>query len=139
MIRKFGVTEADQHFLSPGDTICDATQERQDAMLQLVDESLDLVIVIGGYNSSNTGHLYEIAADATKSAYHIDGPDCIGPGNQVTHLPIGSKQTITTTPFLPDGNITIGITAGASTPDQVIAGVIQQILEIKEIGSSLGS
>ncbi len=131
MLRKYGPTNIDEHFLSPGDTICDATQERQDAMLKMVEEPLDLVIVIGGYNSSNTGHLHEIAVKHKLQAFHIDGPDCIGPGNQVSHKPIGSTSSILTKPLLPEGDLTIGITAGASTPDQVIAGVISQILEIR--------
>ena len=131
MLQKYGVTHLQDHFLSPGDTICDATQERQDAMLELVKEQLDLVIVIGGYNSSNTGHLYEIAVEHHPTAYHIDGDNCIGPGNRISHKPMSSKTSVLTQPFLPDGDLIIGITAGASTPDQVIAGVIQNIFAIR--------
>ncbi len=131
MLQKYGPGVLNDHFLSPGDTICDATQERQDAMLKLVDEPLDMVIVIGGYNSSNTGHLHEIAVERQSLAYHIDGDDCIGPGNRISHKPANSKDTVVSEPLLPDGPVTIGITAGASTPDQVIAGVIEKILEIR--------
>jgi 4-hydroxy-3-methylbut-2-enyl diphosphate reductase len=133
IMQKFGPAQLDEHFLSPGDTICDATQERQDAMLKLVDQPLDLVIVIGGYNSSNTGHLHEIAVERKLAAYHIDGPDCIGPGNQLRHKTShgNTSGSAVCQPFLPAGDVTIGITAGASTPDQVIAGVIAKILAIR--------
>jgi 4-hydroxy-3-methylbut-2-enyl diphosphate reductase len=131
MLRKFGPSNVNEHFLSPGDTICDATQERQDAMLKLVTDPLDLIIVIGGYNSSNTGHLHEIAVANNLTAYHIDGPDSIGSGNRITHKPPHEKGTVVTEQWLPEGTLTIGITAGASTPDQVIAGVIEKILAVR--------
>ena len=63
LLRRYGPTELNDHFLA-FNTICDATQERQDAMFSLVDEPLDLMVVIGGYNSSNTTHLQEIAVAA---------------------------------------------------------------------------
>lgn len=132
MLRRYGPTSLDDHFLSPGDTICDATQERQDAMLKLVDQPLDLVIVIGGFNSSNTSHLHEIAVEHGLPAYHIDGPQCIGPGNKLTHRAYGKHEQQLVEPLLRDGEMTIGITAGASTPDQVIAGVIEKLLMIRE-------
>jgi 4-hydroxy-3-methylbut-2-enyl diphosphate reductase len=132
MLKKFGPMSLNDHFLSPGDTICDATQERQDAMLNLVEEHLDVVLVIGGYNSSNTGHLHEIAIKKGLTAYHIDGPGCIAANNTLWHKPIDSKERISTSPWLPKGEITVGITAGASTPDQVIAGVIERIMEARE-------
>ncbi len=132
MLAKYGPDKIGEHFLSPGDTICDATQERQDAMLKLVEEPLDLMVVIGGYNSSNTGHLQEIAVERNLRSYHIDGPNAIGPGNCVAHKLAERNATEVISPWLPEGEIRIGITAGASTPDQVISGVISRILEIKE-------
>lgn len=134
MIKKFGPENLDQHFLSPGDTICDATQERQDAMLELVDEkkqvTLDLILVIGGFNSSNTGHLQEIAETRNLPSYHIDGPDCIGPGNKIRHKKLHVEEYQTTQGWLPSGHVTIGVTAGASTPDQVIAEVLEKTFSV---------
>lgn len=130
-LQKFGVSKINEHFLSPGDTICDATQERQDAMQKLIDDKLDLVVVIGGYNSSNTGHLHEMAVSSGLIAFHIDVPECIGIDNSISHKLPHSSRTISTRDWLPRGPLTIGVTAGASTPDQVIAQVIGRILELR--------
>lgn len=136
MLQKFGPLELDKHFLSPGDTICDATQERQDAMLQLVDESLDLMLVIGGFNSSNTGHLQEIAENKGLPSYHIDGPDCIGPGNRIRFKPLHASGCDEALDFLPPGAVTVGITAGASTPDQVVGAVLEKLFSIRSQNAS---
>ncbi|MBW4653529.1 MAG: 4-hydroxy-3-methylbut-2-enyl diphosphate reductase [Kaiparowitsia implicata GSE-PSE-MK54-09C] len=129
MLKKYGPTALNEHFLA-FNTICDATQERQDAMFQLVEEDLDLMVVIGGYNSSNTTHLQEIAVERGIPSVHIDSGDRIGPGNQVEHKPLGGDLE-RQTPWLPDGAITVGITSGASTPDKIVEQVIEKILAIK--------
>lgn len=131
MLQKHGPNKIDEHFLSPGDTICNATQERQDAILKLVEEPLQVILVIGGYNSSNTGHLHEIAVDKGIPAYHIDGPACIGPGNRICHKPLHGGPPEVQEHWLPEGAVTIGVTSGASTPDQVVAEVIEKVIEIK--------
>jgi 4-hydroxy-3-methylbut-2-enyl diphosphate reductase len=131
MLRKYGPAKLNEHFLS-FNTICDATQERQDAMFQLVDEPLDLMVVIGGYNSSNTTHLQEIAIERGIPSYHIDSGDRIGPGNWVEHKPLKQELVIQEN-WLPDGKITVGITSGASTPDKVVATVIEKIFALKAI------
>lgn len=131
MLSKYGSQHLDEHFLSPGDTICDATQERQDAMLKLVDEPLDLILVIGGFNSSNTGHLQEIAETRGLPSFHIDGPDCIRDNNRIRHQPLHSASQVETENWLPEGVITIGITAGASTPDQVVAQVLEKTFNLR--------
>ncbi|MBE9162777.1 4-hydroxy-3-methylbut-2-enyl diphosphate reductase [Tychonema sp. LEGE 06208] len=129
MLRKFGPSNLNEHFLS-FNTICDATQERQDAMLSLVEEKLDLMLVIGGFNSSNTTHLQEIAIDKTLPSYHIDSADRILPGNRIEHKPLGGDLMVTQN-WLPDGNIVVGVTSGASTPDKVVEDAIDRILTMK--------
>ena len=128
MLRRFGPTELAEHFLA-FNTICDATQERQDAMFALVDEPLDLMVVIGGYNSSNTTHLQEIAVSRGILSFHIDTPERIGPGNRIEHKPLGAELELLE-PFLPEGQIRVGITSGASTPDRVVEDVIQRLISL---------
>ncbi|MFN7899259.1 MAG: 4-hydroxy-3-methylbut-2-enyl diphosphate reductase [Synechococcaceae cyanobacterium] len=128
MLRRFGPAELAEHFLA-FNTICDATQERQDAMFALVDEPLDLMVVIGGYNSSNTTHLQEIAVSRGIRSFHIDTPERIGPGNRIEHKPLGGGLVIEE-PFLPAGPIRVGITSGASTPDRVVEDVIERLVDL---------
>jgi len=128
MLQRFGPAELNEHFLA-FNTICDATQERQDAMFALVDEPLDLMVVIGGYNSSNTTHLQEIAVSRGIRSFHIDTPERIGPGNRIEHKPLGADLEMVE-PFLPEGPIRVGITSGASTPDRVVEDVIQRLIAL---------
>ncbi|AFY40398.1 4-hydroxy-3-methylbut-2-enyl diphosphate reductase [[Leptolyngbya] sp. PCC 7376] len=129
MLEKFGPTELNQHFMS-FNTICDATQERQDAMFDLVKEDLDLMVVIGGFNSSNTTHLQEIAVDYKIPSYHIDSGDRLLADNRIEHKPLGEDIT-TQDNWLPSGKLKIGITSGASTPDKVVEDVIAHIFTEK--------
>ena len=129
MMRKFGPENLNEHFQS-FNTICDATQERQDAVLSLVDEKLDLMLVIGGFNSSNTTHLQEIAIDKNIPSYHIDCAERILPGNRIEHKPLRG-DLIVTEGWLPDGKIVVGVTSGASTPDKAVEDAIDRILAIK--------
>jgi 4-hydroxy-3-methylbut-2-enyl diphosphate reductase len=128
MLSKFGPTQLNEHFLA-FNTICDATQERQDAMFSLVDEPLDLMVVIGGYNSSNTTHLQEIAINRGIRSFHIDTPERISADNSIEHKPLG-QELIREQDFLPGGTVTVGITSGASTPDRVVEHVIQQLISL---------
>ena len=102
MLSKFGPTHLNEHFLA-FNTICDATQERQDAMFSLVDEPLDLMVVIGGYNSSNTTHLQEIAINRGIRSFHIDTPERISADNSIEHKPLG-QELIREQNFLPERN-----------------------------------
>ena len=131
MLRKYGPMELNDHFLA-FNTICDATQERQDAMFSLVDEPLDLMVVIGGFNSSNTTHLQEIAITRGIRSFHIDTPDRIDVStNTVEHMPL-SEALRTDEQFLPSGPVNVGITSGASTPDRVVEEVIGKLMQLSE-------
>jgi len=129
MMKKYGPAELNNHFLS-FNTICDATQERQDAMLGLVEEKLDLMVVIGGFNSSNTTQLQQIAIERGIPSYHIDSAERIGSGNRVEHKPLGRDLEVTEN-WLPPGKIVVGVTSGASTPDKVVEDAIEKIFELK--------
>ncbi len=131
MISKYGPSKIDQHFLSPGDTICDATQERQDAMLSLIEEDLDIMLIIGGFNSSNTGHLHEIAMTKSVPSYHIDGAECILSAEEINHKDENGTQTKISRDWLPPSPVVIGISAGASTPNQVVAQVIDKLFSLR--------
>jgi 4-hydroxy-3-methylbut-2-enyl diphosphate reductase len=132
MLQKYGPVNLHEHFLS-FNTICDATQERQDAMLDLVKQPLDVMVVIGGFNSSNTTHLQKIAVEHGIPSYHIDSAERIGPGNRVQHKPLSQDvhHLDIAEPWLPPGPITVGVTSGASTPDKVVADVIEKIFALK--------
>jgi 4-hydroxy-3-methylbut-2-enyl diphosphate reductase len=111
------------------DTICSATQDRQDAVCQLVKNGVDLMIVVGGFNSSNTGHLAEIASES-RPTFHIDGANCILSAKRIRHKKPGQPEITETGDWLPAGEVRIGLTAGASTPNRMIEDVIRRILEV---------
>ncbi|MGK7933527.1 MAG: 4-hydroxy-3-methylbut-2-enyl diphosphate reductase [Microcystaceae cyanobacterium] len=129
MMQKYGTTVLNEHFMS-FNTICDATQERQDAMLDLVKDNLSLMIVIGGFNSSNTTHLQEISIEYNIPSYHIDSVERILSAQQIEHKPLDKGLEITEN-WLPSGQITVGVTSGASTPDKSVEDVIKLILDLQ--------
>ncbi len=136
MMKKYSTAELNDHFQS-FNTICDATQERQDAMFKLVDEKLDLMVVIGGYNSSNTTHLQEISIEHQIPSYHIDSDVRILSGNRIEHKPLGKDLEIAEN-WLPAGKIVVGVTSGASTPDKVVEDAIERIFATKS-GAAVGA
>ncbi|OGW80104.1 MAG: 4-hydroxy-3-methylbut-2-enyl diphosphate reductase [Omnitrophica bacterium GWA2_52_8] len=124
---RYGESELPRRFRH-FDTICSATQERQDAVNKLVRQGMDLMMVVGGFNSSNTGHLAEISSEYCP-AYHIHDPDCILSGSRIRHKKAYQDDIIETDNWLPEGAVHIGMTAGASTPNRMIEEVIFKILE----------
>jgi 4-hydroxy-3-methylbut-2-enyl diphosphate reductase len=136
MIDRYGEDELDTHYRA-FDTICSATQDRQDAVAALLEHpDLDLMIVIGGYNSSNTRNLARLAGGRLPT-YHIADAACLLSDREVRHRPVDVGQTapqtgsiaeIRTTDWMPDGRtVTIGLTAGASTPDSVVGQVVDRL------------
>jgi len=110
------------------DTICSATQDRQDAIVALLrDEPVDLVLVIGGYNSSNTCNLARICVKS-RPTFHIADLDCLLSREEIRHRPVGRKAEVTTRDWLPpSGPLSIGLTSGASTPDNLVGAAIRQL------------
>jgi 4-hydroxy-3-methylbut-2-enyl diphosphate reductase len=110
------------------DTICSATQDRQDAVVKLLgDTALDLMIVIGGYNSSNTCNLARMGA-AKVPTFHIADPQCLESAEAIRHRPAGGHDEIRTEGWLPAaGPVAIGLTSGASTPDNQVGAAVQRL------------
>jgi 4-hydroxy-3-methylbut-2-enyl diphosphate reductase len=112
------------------DTICSATQDRQDAVLKMLEEGgLDVMVVIGGYNSSNTQALARICAERLPT-FHISGAGGIQ-GTAIRHRPVGTHDEAATEGWLPEGRVTVGLTAGASTPNNVVGEVVERILALR--------
>ena len=109
------------------DTICSATQERQDAVIDLLaTHPLDVMIVIGGYNSSNTCNLAHICAEQVPT-YHVAHPGCLESPLTIRHKPVGQPSEIATNGWLPAGPLRVGLTAGASTPENLVEQVVRTL------------
>ena len=113
------------------DTICNATQENQDAMVDLVDRhGLDLMMVVGGYNSSNTKNLARIAHLKGVPTYHIEDATSLE-ADRIRHQPVPALEPEVTEGWLPPtGDLRIGFTAGASTPDTKLESVMVRVAEL---------
>jgi 4-hydroxy-3-methylbut-2-enyl diphosphate reductase len=121
------------------DTICSATQERQDAVVKLVtdpERKPDVMLVIGGYNSSNTNHLAVICARHAVT-YHVADATCIDPERRTIRFkPSGTPADapeMEAEDWLPDGPIVVGLTAGASTPNNKIGEAMELLLRMRGI------
>ena len=160
MMKKFGPVESEGRYME-FDTICDATQvsirkpmhhsswkycatnsdnfpqERQDAVHDLVEESedlgLDFILVVGGWDSSNTAHLLEIPHNAGVRSFHINRAECIGADNTITHRTVEGE--IVTEKFITDlsKDVVMGVTSGASTPDAGVQDALSSIFLLKKL------
>ncbi|MFN2384168.1 MAG: 4-hydroxy-3-methylbut-2-enyl diphosphate reductase [Gemmatimonadota bacterium] len=133
MADRYGAEALDAHFRAL-DTICSATQERQDAVEELLREPLDLMIVLGGYNSSNTGNLARIC-ERSVPTFHIDDSSCIESAEAIRHKPAQGDET-ESSPWLPEGPLVIGLTAGASTPNNKVGETILRLLACRGLAVS---
>jgi 4-hydroxy-3-methylbut-2-enyl diphosphate reductase len=129
LLERYGETDLATRFRA-FDTICSATQDRQDAVLRLLDSRPDLMVVIGGYNSSNTSNLAAIASRSVPT-YHIEDASCIEISGTIRHKPVGAHVESSTPRWLPEGRVTVGLTAGASTPNNKIGEVVTAIAALR--------
>jgi 4-hydroxy-3-methylbut-2-enyl diphosphate reductase len=138
MVERYGPDEAAEHYRSFG-TICSATQERQDAVAAMMQKPPDVMLVIGGYNSSNTNHLAHLCRQHTRT-YHVEDASCIDvETGTIRHKPVldpGASEVVESA-WLPEGPFELGITAGASTPNNKIGEALVRILEIRGIAPEL--
>ena len=133
MSDRYGEAALPTHFRA-FDTICSATQDRQDAVMALLDRHpVDLMLVIGGLNSSNTYNLARICAERVPT-YHIADPARLVSAEVIRHKPVQSALEVTATGWLPDGPLTIGLTSGASTPDNLMGTAIRRLDELANGG-----
>ena len=115
------------------DTICSATQDRQDAVKELLAEPLDVMVVVGGYNSSNTISLAAICAEHV-TTYHIEDAEAIDPENgTIRHKPIGRAEEMSSSWMPAHGAARIGLTAGASTPNNKIGDTVARVFATRGI------
>jgi 4-hydroxy-3-methylbut-2-enyl diphosphate reductase len=136
--RRYGASAVAEHFRS-FDTICSATQERQDAVVALLEEPLDVMLVVGGYNSSNTCHLAALVQSKGVRTFHIEDASCVDPmSGAIRHQPIGTKTEERTEDWLGTGRI-IGVTAGASTPNNKIGETIARVCQLAGMAEELRS
>lgn len=131
MMQKYGPAELNDHFLLM-ETICDATQERQDALYEMVaDPDVDFMIVVGGFNSSNTSHLQEIAEHKGLPSFWVDSAARIDvEKNTLLHKLAYGELKETVGWLTPGKSVTIGITSGASTPDRAVEEVLGKVFKI---------
>ncbi|MEA2763842.1 MAG: 4-hydroxy-3-methylbut-2-en-yl diphosphate reductase [Gemmatimonadaceae bacterium] len=133
MSRAHGADYAEKNFRT-FDTICSATQERQDAVVELLKEPLDVMVVIGGYNSSNTLSLAALCSETVRT-FHVEDADNIDPASgRIRHRPLGSKEEAESDGWLPETSpVRVGVTAGASTPNNKIGEAVGRIFASRGI------
>ena len=137
LLDRYGHESLGDHYQA-FETICSATQDRQDAVQDLLRVgTYDLAVVIGGYNSSNTRNLARICADRLPT-FHIADADCLVSDRDIRHRPTGGapatgvggtsgEEIVTYDWFPPTGSVTVAVTAGASTPDSIVGDVINRL------------
>ena len=114
------------------DTICGATQERQDALRELLNVRMDLLLVVGGYNSSNTSHLAEMGEEKLPTYFVLNASRLVS-ATEIKHYNLHEKREVVSHFWLPNGPAVIGITAGASCPNNLIEETLIRLFELRGI------
>jgi 4-hydroxy-3-methylbut-2-enyl diphosphate reductase len=134
VLDRYGAERAPFHF-RVFDTICGATQERQDALADMLRQPMDLLLVVGGYNSSNTSHLAEMGEEVLPT-YFIRNAEKILSADEITHYDLHARAEKTSRAWLPPGPVTVGVTAGASCPNNLIEDVIRRVFALRGLDSA---
>ena len=124
--------EAAQNNFRFFDTICGATQERQDALRELLDVPMNLLLVVGGYNSSNTSHLAEMGEEKLPT-YFVRNASRLLSTSEILHYDLHAKEEVVARDWLPSGRLVVGITAGASCPNNLIEETLIRLFELRGI------
>jgi 4-hydroxy-3-methylbut-2-enyl diphosphate reductase len=129
MAARYGEANIAEHFVDTRDTLCYATNENQSALLALAASGADLAVVVGGYNSSNTTHLVELAARSMPTYFVRDAEEMISP-DEINHFDIHARERIRSTGWLSQyvAPVTIAISSGASCPDALVDEVLQKVV-----------
>ena len=128
MTKKYGGENINNHFADTRDTLCYATYDNQQATIELLNQLADFAVVVGGYNSSNTGHLVELCEGKLKT-YFISNDEKIISSSQIQHYDLHLKKEILTKNFIPEKDVVnIILTSGSSCPDAVLDRVLQKLL-----------
>jgi 4-hydroxy-3-methylbut-2-enyl diphosphate reductase len=135
MEARYGALKIAEHFRF-FDTICGATQDRQDALEKMLREPMDLLVVVGGYNSSNTSHLAEMGEKVLptffiKNAAMMESASVIRHWNQ--HI---AAEVVTQDWYRTSGPMSVGITAGASCPNNLIEDTIKRLFTLRGVNIS---
>ena len=132
MVDRYGPENLEQHFRK-ADTICGATQERQDALSEMLGrERMNLLLVVGGYNSSNTSHLAEMG-EAMLPTYFIKNSEKLISPKEISHYDQHQQREIISHDWLPENNVVVGITAGASCPNNLLEETIHRLYQFRGV------
>ncbi|MFN8389170.1 MAG: 4-hydroxy-3-methylbut-2-enyl diphosphate reductase [Bdellovibrionota bacterium] len=139
MVERYGADELSKHYADTRDTLCYATYENQGATKALIAAGADIAIVVGGYNSSNTSHLVELAAEKVPT-YYIKNAGEIVSRNEIRHYDLHRHDVVSSKGWLPEkasGPIDVAITSGASCPDRIVEEVIEKVLSFYGVAEGL--
>jgi len=129
---KYGEANLLNHFANTRDTLCYATNNNQNATLQLLKSKVDLAIVVGGYNSSNTSHIVELLEEKFDT-YFINDESKLISEKVISHFNLSRKEEYLSENYLPHKEIIdVAITSGASCPDATVDKVIKKMASFLE-------
>ncbi len=127
--QRFGRQQAERRVLFEP-TVCRATQDRQAAAVELCRCGLDLAVVVGGFGSSNTRHLHELACQYVP-AFLIEDAGAIRSGEELRGCQLPAGEASAVRGWLPDRRpLRIGVLSGASTPEVVVGQVLQRLADL---------